>query len=102
MQLGRVRVPLCLQVIVDEHNLDFLLAYTISALQQCSPWTHVKVLQALAALVYCNGSKCQKVVSAVFWGLRVLFCLCLCLLKGWGTGSDPQAFAQVSVLPFIR
>uniref|UniRef100_K9J3M1 HEAT repeat-containing protein 6 n=1 Tax=Desmodus rotundus TaxID=9430 RepID=K9J3M1_DESRO len=49
-----------LQVIVDEHNLDFLLAYTISALQQCSPWTHVKVLQALAALVYCNGSKCQK------------------------------------------
>ncbi|XP_054448961.1 HEAT repeat-containing protein 6 [Pteronotus mesoamericanus] len=49
-----------LQVIVDEQNLGFLLAYTISALQQCSPWTHVKVLQALAALVYCNGSKCQK------------------------------------------
>ncbi|XP_036125099.1 HEAT repeat-containing protein 6 isoform X2 [Molossus molossus] len=49
-----------LQVIVDERNLDFLLAYTISAIQQCSPWTHVKILQALAALVYCNGSKCQK------------------------------------------
>ncbi|KAF6298673.1 HEAT repeat containing 6 [Rhinolophus ferrumequinum] len=49
-----------LQVIVDEQNLDFLLAYTISALQQCSSWTHVKILQALAALVYCNGSKCQK------------------------------------------
>uniref|UniRef100_A0A9L0RC18 HEAT repeat-containing protein 6 n=1 Tax=Equus caballus TaxID=9796 RepID=A0A9L0RC18_HORSE len=49
-----------LQVIVDEQNLDFLLAYTISAIQQCSSWTHVEVLQALAALVYCNGSKCQK------------------------------------------
>ncbi|KAM5310150.1 HEAT repeat-containing protein 6 [Glossophaga mutica] len=49
-----------LQVIVDERNLDFLLAYTTSALQQCSCWTHVKVLQALAALVYGNGSKCQK------------------------------------------
>ncbi|XP_036922890.1 HEAT repeat-containing protein 6 [Sturnira hondurensis] len=49
-----------LQVIVDEQNLDFLLAYTTSALQQCSCWTHVQVLQALAALVYGNGSKCQK------------------------------------------
>ncbi|XP_045693238.1 HEAT repeat-containing protein 6 [Phyllostomus hastatus] len=49
-----------LQVIVDEQNLDFLLAYATSALRQCSCWTHVKVLQALAALVYGNGSKCQK------------------------------------------
>ncbi|XP_062031300.1 HEAT repeat-containing protein 6 isoform X2 [Lepus europaeus] len=49
-----------LQVIVDEQNLDFLLAYTISAIQQCSAWTHMEILQALAALVYCNGSKCQK------------------------------------------
>ncbi|XP_077021230.1 HEAT repeat-containing protein 6 [Tamandua tetradactyla] len=49
-----------LQVIVDEQNLDFLLAYTISAIQHCSSWTHVQILQALAALVYCNGSKCQK------------------------------------------
>ncbi|KAM4844448.1 HEAT repeat-containing protein 6 [Thomomys bottae] len=49
-----------LQVIVDEQNLDFLLAYTISAIHQCSSWTHMKILQALAALVYCNGSKCQK------------------------------------------
>ncbi|XP_008065157.1 HEAT repeat-containing protein 6 [Carlito syrichta] len=49
-----------LQVIVDEQNLDFLLSYTISAIQQCSSWTHMKILQALAALVYCNGSKCQK------------------------------------------
>ncbi|XP_004707418.1 HEAT repeat-containing protein 6 [Echinops telfairi] len=49
-----------LLVIVDEQNLDFLLSYTISAIQQCSPWTHMEILQALAALVYCNGSKCQK------------------------------------------
>ncbi|XP_004480055.2 HEAT repeat-containing protein 6 [Dasypus novemcinctus] len=49
-----------LQVIVDEQNLDFLLAYAISAIQQCSSWTHVEILQALAALVYCNGAKCQK------------------------------------------
>ncbi|XP_066219990.1 HEAT repeat-containing protein 6 [Saccopteryx leptura] len=49
-----------LQVIVDEQNLDFLLAYTISAIHQCSSWTHVKILQALAALLYGNGSKCQK------------------------------------------
>ncbi|KAI2584351.1 HEAT repeat containing 6, partial [Homo sapiens] len=47
-------------VIVDEQHLDFLLAYTISAIHQCSSWTHREILQALAALVYCNGSKCQK------------------------------------------
>lgn len=55
------------QVIVDEQNLDFLLTYTISAIQQCSPWTHMEILQALAALVYCNGSKCQKVLSKVLF-----------------------------------
>uniref|UniRef100_A0A8I5TRE9 Uncharacterized protein n=1 Tax=Pongo abelii TaxID=9601 RepID=A0A8I5TRE9_PONAB len=49
-----------LQVIVDEQHLDFLLAYTISAIRQCSSWTHMEILQALAALVYFNGSKCQK------------------------------------------
>uniref|UniRef100_A0A4X2LNN4 HEAT repeat-containing protein 6 n=1 Tax=Vombatus ursinus TaxID=29139 RepID=A0A4X2LNN4_VOMUR len=49
-----------LQVIVDEQNLDFLLAYTISAFQQCSSWTHMEILQALSALVYYNGPKCQK------------------------------------------
>ncbi|XP_058531581.1 HEAT repeat-containing protein 6 [Ochotona princeps] len=49
-----------LLVIVDEQSLDFLLTYTISALQQCSSWTHMEILQALAALVYFNGSKCQK------------------------------------------
>ncbi|XP_023558933.1 HEAT repeat-containing protein 6 isoform X2 [Octodon degus] len=49
-----------IKVIVDEQNLDFLLAYTISAIRQCSSWTHMEILQALAALVYYNGSKCQK------------------------------------------
>ncbi|XP_005076989.1 HEAT repeat-containing protein 6 [Mesocricetus auratus] len=49
-----------LQVVVDEQNLDFLLTYTISAIHQCSSWTHMEILQALATLVYCNGSKCQK------------------------------------------
>ncbi|XP_038615603.1 HEAT repeat-containing protein 6, partial [Tachyglossus aculeatus] len=49
-----------LQVIVDEQNLDFLMAYTISAFQQCSSWTHLEILQALATLVYYNGPKCQK------------------------------------------
>ncbi|NXB81319.1 HEAT6 protein, partial [Donacobius atricapilla] len=48
------------QVMVDEQNLNFLLSYCISALRQCSSWTHVEILQALAALVYNNGPKCQK------------------------------------------
>ncbi|NXN34727.1 HEAT6 protein, partial [Rhinoptilus africanus] len=48
------------QVMVDEQNLNFLLPYCISALKQCSSWTHVEILQALAALVYNNGPKCQK------------------------------------------
>ncbi|NXC44094.1 HEAT6 protein, partial [Penelope pileata] len=48
------------QVVVDEQNLNFLLSYCISALKQCSSWTHVEILQALAALVYNNGPKCQK------------------------------------------
>ncbi|XP_054143348.1 HEAT repeat-containing protein 6 [Melozone crissalis] len=45
---------------VDEQSLNFLLSYCISALRQCSSWTHVEILQALAALVYNNGPKCQK------------------------------------------
>ncbi|KAM4699504.1 HEAT repeat-containing protein 6 [Discoglossus pictus] len=49
-----------LQVIVDEKNLNFLLAFSISALKQCSSWTYVEILQALAALVYNNGHNCQK------------------------------------------
>ncbi|KFV42035.1 HEAT repeat-containing protein 6, partial [Tyto alba] len=48
------------QVMVDEQNLNFLLSYCVSALKQCSSWTHVEILQALAALVYNNGPKCQK------------------------------------------
>ncbi|KFP36795.1 HEAT repeat-containing protein 6, partial [Chlamydotis macqueenii] len=48
------------QVMADEQNLNFLLSYCISALKQCSSWTHVEILQALAALVYNNGPKCQK------------------------------------------
>ncbi|XP_008947161.1 PREDICTED: HEAT repeat-containing protein 6, partial [Merops nubicus] len=48
------------QVMVDEQSLNFLLSYCISALKQCSSWTHVEILQALAALVYNNGPKCQK------------------------------------------
>uniref|UniRef100_A0A8C3D1D2 HEAT repeat-containing protein 6 n=1 Tax=Cairina moschata TaxID=8855 RepID=A0A8C3D1D2_CAIMO len=48
------------QVTFDEQNLNFLLFYCISSLKQCSSWTHVEVLQALAALVYNNGPKCQK------------------------------------------
>ncbi|NXS56193.1 HEAT6 protein, partial [Brachypteracias leptosomus] len=48
------------QVMVDEQTLNFLLSYCTSALKQCSSWTHVEVLQALAALAYNNGPKCQK------------------------------------------
>ncbi|NWR78086.1 HEAT6 protein, partial [Centropus unirufus] len=48
------------QVMVDEQNLNVLLSYCISALKQCSSWTHVEILQALAALVYHNGPLCQK------------------------------------------
>ncbi|XP_061868219.1 HEAT repeat-containing protein 6 [Colius striatus] len=48
------------QVMVDERSLHFLLSYCISALKQCSSWTHVEILQALAAVVYNNGPKCQK------------------------------------------
>ncbi|XP_060114968.1 HEAT repeat-containing protein 6 [Heteronotia binoei] len=48
------------QVTVDEESLQFLVPYFISALKQCSSWTHVEILQALAASVYNNGPKCQK------------------------------------------
>ncbi|KAJ1185508.1 hypothetical protein NDU88_002300 [Pleurodeles waltl] len=65
-----------LQVIVDEQNLDFLLQYSISALKKCSSWTHVEILQALAALVYNNGPKCQKYHSDLLGksGILVQFC----------------------------
>ncbi|KAM6467286.1 HEAT repeat-containing protein 6 isoform 2-T2 [Liasis olivaceus] len=48
------------QVAVDEESLNYLLPYFISALRKCSTWTHVEILQALAASVYNNGHKCQK------------------------------------------
>ncbi|XP_062815411.1 HEAT repeat-containing protein 6 isoform X2 [Anolis carolinensis] len=53
------------QVIVDEESLKYLLPYFISALEQCSTWTHVEILQALAASVYKNGPKCQKYFPAL-------------------------------------
>ncbi|ETE67688.1 HEAT repeat-containing protein 6, partial [Ophiophagus hannah] len=49
------------QVALDEESLNYLLPYFISALRKCSTWTHVEILQALAASVYNNGHKCQKV-----------------------------------------
>uniref|UniRef100_UPI00398F50B1 HEAT repeat-containing protein 6 n=1 Tax=Pristiophorus japonicus TaxID=55135 RepID=UPI00398F50B1 len=49
-----------LQVTVDEQSLELLLSYCIRALQQCNSWTHVEILQAVAALVYANGPRCQK------------------------------------------
>ncbi|MBN3318881.1 HEAT6 protein, partial [Atractosteus spatula] len=49
-----------LQVIVDEQSLDSLVSYSIKALHVCSSWTHSEILQALAALVYGNGPKCQR------------------------------------------
>ncbi|XP_072909440.1 HEAT repeat-containing protein 6 [Hemitrygon akajei] len=49
-----------LQVTVDEQSLELLLSYCIRALQQCNSWTHVEILQAIAALVYGNGPRCQK------------------------------------------
>ncbi|XP_031447325.1 HEAT repeat-containing protein 6 isoform X2 [Phasianus colchicus] len=63
------------QVVVDEQNLNFLLSYCISALKQCSSWTHVEILQALAALVYNNGPKCQKYLQDLLGktGLLVQF-----------------------------
>ncbi|XP_070788120.1 HEAT repeat-containing protein 6 [Pituophis catenifer annectens] len=48
------------QVALDEESLNYLMPYFISALRKCSTWTHVEILQALAASVYSNGHKCQK------------------------------------------
>ncbi|XP_061461021.1 HEAT repeat-containing protein 6 [Rhineura floridana] len=59
-------------VIVDEESLKYLLPYFISALKQCSTWTHVEILQALAASVYNNGSKCQKYLPALLGGNGLL------------------------------
>ncbi|NWU95146.1 HEAT6 protein, partial [Upupa epops] len=66
------------QVTVDEQSLNFLLTYCVSALKQCSSWTHVEILQALAALVYNNGPKCQKYLPDLLGetGLLVQFSGC--------------------------
>ncbi|XP_068011058.1 HEAT repeat-containing protein 6 [Melanerpes formicivorus] len=53
------------QVVVDEQSLNLLLSYCISALKQCSSWTHVEILQALAALLYNNGPRCQQHLPAL-------------------------------------
>ncbi|KAG8451365.1 hypothetical protein GDO86_003536 [Hymenochirus boettgeri] len=67
-----------LQIIVDEQNLDFLLAFSISALKQCSSWTHGDILHALAALVYNNGSKCQKYLQEMLGPSGILVQLSDC------------------------
>ncbi|NWR89796.1 HEAT6 protein, partial [Furnarius figulus] len=64
------------QVMVDEQNLNFLLSYCISALKQCSSWTHVEILQALAALFYNNGPKCQKYLPDLLGGTGLLVQFC--------------------------
>ncbi|XP_053562911.1 HEAT repeat-containing protein 6 [Bombina bombina] len=65
-----------LQVIVDERNLDFLLSFSISALKQCSSWTHADILQALAALVYNNAPNCQKYLPELLGQHGILVQLC--------------------------
>ncbi|KAL4608428.1 HEAT repeat-containing protein 6-like [Arapaima gigas] len=64
-----------LQVIVDEPSLDCLVSYATRALATCSPWTHAEILQALAALVYGNGPKCQKYLPELLGrgGILVLY-----------------------------
>ncbi|XP_063002774.1 HEAT repeat-containing protein 6 [Elgaria multicarinata webbii] len=60
------------QIIVDEESLKHLVPYFISALKQCSAWTHVEILQALAASVYNNGPKCQKYLPDLLGGNGLL------------------------------
>ncbi|XP_058020180.1 HEAT repeat-containing protein 6 isoform X2 [Ahaetulla prasina] len=64
------------QVALDEESLNYLLPYFISALRKCSTWTHVEILQALAASVYSNGHKCQKYLPDLLGenGLLRQFC----------------------------
>ncbi|XP_077403143.1 HEAT repeat-containing protein 6 [Vanacampus margaritifer] len=49
-----------LKVIMDEQTLDVLLKYTTAALEACSAWTHLGVLQALATIVYGNGPQSHQ------------------------------------------
>ncbi|XP_059208401.1 HEAT repeat-containing protein 6 [Centropristis striata] len=52
-----------LKVIMDEQTLDVLVNYTVSALKQCSTWTHSDVLLALSTIVYGNGPQCHQHLS---------------------------------------
>lgn len=62
---------------MDEHTLSVLLSYTVTALKDCSAWTHSDVLLALSTVVYGNGPHCQQVdvvlITRVF--CRALACL---------------------------
>ncbi|XP_011481858.2 HEAT repeat-containing protein 6 isoform X2 [Oryzias latipes] len=50
-----------LKVIMDEQTLNVLLNYTVTALKDCSAWTHSDVVLALSTVVYGNGPHCQQV-----------------------------------------
>ncbi|XP_074467012.1 HEAT repeat-containing protein 6 [Sebastes fasciatus] len=52
-----------LKVIMDERTLDVLVNYTVSALKECSTWTHSDVLLALSTVVYRNGPQCHQHLS---------------------------------------
>uniref|UniRef100_A0A8C8DXS8 HEAT repeat-containing protein 6 n=1 Tax=Oryzias sinensis TaxID=183150 RepID=A0A8C8DXS8_9TELE len=54
-----------LKVIMDEQTLNVLLNYTVTALKDCSAWTHSDVLLALSTVVYGNGPHCQQQVSCL-------------------------------------
>ncbi|XP_019725206.1 HEAT repeat-containing protein 6 isoform X2 [Hippocampus comes] len=49
-----------LKVIMDKQTLDILLKYLMAALEACSTWTHLGVLQALATVIYGNGQQCHQ------------------------------------------
>lgn len=46
---------------MDKQTLDILLKYLTAALEACSTWTHLGVLQALATVIYGNGQQCHQV-----------------------------------------
>ncbi|RVE63858.1 hypothetical protein OJAV_G00140570 [Oryzias javanicus] len=54
-----------LKVIMDENTLNVLLTYTVTALKDCSAWTHSDVLLALSTVVYSNGPHCQQQVGCL-------------------------------------
>uniref|UniRef100_A0A8C7Z8M2 HEAT repeat-containing protein 6 n=1 Tax=Oryzias sinensis TaxID=183150 RepID=A0A8C7Z8M2_9TELE len=61
-----------LKVIMDEQTLNVLLNYTVTALKDCSAWTHSDVLLALSTVVYGNGPHCQQVDISLLFCTRVL------------------------------